>query len=425
MTYQRRSLDDVLDQLLPQLPAILLEGAKGVGKTSTAERRAATRFHLDNPADLELARGDPERVLASKKPVLIDEWHRYPAIWDAMKRAVDHNAVAASFFLTGSASPDAGAHSGAGRIVDLQMRPLALAERRLSKPTVSLVTLLQGGRGPIQGASALTLADYTNEILRSGFPGLRNFWGRPLRESLDAYVSRVIDRDFKAELGRTVRNPSALRRWLTAYAAATSTTASFETIRKSAGTAGGQESMPTKVSGLSYRDALKRLWIVDPVPGWRPTRNQFGRLDQPEKHHLADPALAARLLGADAPKLLHDRPLGPPMPRDGTLLGALFESLVTLSVRVYAQAAEARVFHLREKSGRHEIDLIVERDDGRVVAIEVKLAAVVDDRDVRHLHYLAGQIKDDLLDMVIVTTGADAYRRQDGVAVVPAALLTT
>lgn len=113
----------------------------------------------------------------------------------------------------------------------------------------------------------------------------------------------------------------------------------------------------------------------------------------------------------------------PPIPRDGTLLGALFESLVTLDVRVYAQAAEARVGHLRTAGGEHEVDLIVERDDGRVVAIEVKLNATVRDGDVRQLAWLHERLGDDLLGMIVVTTGAAAYRRADGVGVVPAALL--
>ncbi|MDX6590020.1 MAG: uncharacterized protein QOI84_1294, partial [Solirubrobacterales bacterium] len=140
------------------------------------------------------------------------------------------------------------------------------------------------------------------------------------------------------------------------------------------------------------------------------------------KHHLADPALAARLLGVDAEALLHGRPAGPAVPSDGTLLGALFESLVTLSVRVYAQHAEARIGHLRTWSGEREIDLIVER--GRsIVALEVKLGQVVDDRDVRHLLWLQKELGDDLADAIVVTTGRAAYRRPDGIAVVPAALL--
>jgi hypothetical protein len=165
------------------------------------------------------------------------------------------------------------------------------------------------------------------------------------------------------------------------------------------------------------------LWLLDAVPGWSPHRNTFTRLGTTPKHHLADPALAARLLGADVPALLDDSVPGTAVPRRGPLLGALFESLVTLSIRTYAQAAEATVHHLRTRDGDHEVDLIVQRADHRVVAFEVKLAATVDDRDTAHLRWLRGRLGDDLLDAAVLTTGTHAYRRRDGIAVIPAALL--
>jgi predicted AAA+ superfamily ATPase len=300
------------------------------------------------------------------------------------------------------------------------MRPLALVERGVQAPTVSLRELLRGGREAVAGRTSMRLQDYVEEILRSGLPGLRGLSGRALRAQLDGYLDRVVDRDFP-ELGHPVRNPAALRRWMTAYAAASSTAASFETIRDAA--TGGQGEKPAKTTVGPYRDVLERLWVLDPVPAWAPTRSHIRRLSQPPKHQLADPALAARLLGLDAGALLGGSDAGPPIPRDGTLLGALFESLLTLSLRVYAQAAEARVFHLRTSGGEHEVDLIVERADGRVVAAEVKLTRDVGDADVRHLSWLAERLGDELLDAVILTTGEEAYRRPDGIAVVPAALL--
>jgi uncharacterized protein len=165
---------------------------------------------------------------------------------------------------------------------------------------------------------------------------------------------------------------------------------------------------------VAHRAVLEQLWIVDPQPAWSPTRNPLARLGQAPKHHLADPALAARLLGVDAQALLGPR---------GELIGPLFESLVTLSVRVYAQPAEARVLHLRTRNGDREVDLIVERDDGRILAVEVRLSPVVREDDVRHLLWLRERLGPALLDAVVVTTGREAYRRPDGIAVVPAALL--
>lgn len=169
---------------------------------------------------------------------------------------------------------------------------------------------------------------------------------------------------------------------------------------------------------------MERLFILDAVPGWRPSCSHISELGLAPKHHLADPALAARLLGATADELLAGRSPGPRVPRDGTLLGALFESLVTLSVRVYAGATEAEIGHLRTHRGDHEIDIVVERGDGRVVAIETKLGATPREESLRHLHWLSRRLGDDLLDAIVITTGQEAYRRRaDCVAVVPAALL--
>lgn len=419
--YQRRVLDRELDELMGALPAIALEGAKAVGKTATASQRASTVHRLDDPAERAIAEADLDRLLGSAPPVLIDEWQHLPPVWDKLRRAVDAGAHAGQFLLTGSASPkDAGTHSGGGRIVNLRMRPMSLAERLPGAATVSLARLLHGDRPSVDGRTDVTLSDYTEEILRSGFPGMRELTGRPLRTQLDSYLRRVVDRDFP-ELGHPVRNPATLLRWITAYAAATATTTSFEKIR--AASTSGHETKPARTTVQPYREVLERLFILDEVPGWKPSRNHIAELALPPKHHLADPALAARLLGATAGALLKGQAPGPSIPRDGTLLGALFESLVTLSVRVYAQAAEARVGHLRTHRGDHEVDLVVERDDGRVVAIEAKLSATPREDSVKHLHWLAEKVGDELLDAVVITTGAEAYRRSDGIAVVPAALL--
>lgn len=421
MPYLKRILDTELDELQKSLPAIALEGPKAVGKTETASRRAATVQTLDDPARLALAEADPKRLLQADPPILIDEWQRLPEIWDLVRRAVDSGATPGRYLLTGSASPDGtGTHSGAGRIASIRMRPMSLIERRGNAASVSLRRLLNGSRPELSGESDMGLEDYVDEILASGFPALRDLAGRALRTQLDGYLSRIVDKDFP-ELGHRVRNASGLRRWMTAYAAASSTAMSFEKIRDAA--TGGEGEKPSNSAARPYRDALERLWILDPVPAWQPTLRHLSKLTAAPKHQLADPALAAHLLGADASSLLDGKPLGPPVPRDGSLLGALFESLVTLCVRVYAQDAEATVGHLRTFAGEHEVDLIVRRGDGRVVAIEVKLAPTVSDDDVRQLRWLGGRIGDDLLDAVVVTTGASAYRRSDGIGVVPAALL--
>lgn len=434
--YTPRVVETEIDELMSGLAAVALEGPKGVGKTATAERRATTIYRMDDDAQRQLVSASPKVALQAAPPVLIDEWQRLPQVWDAVRRSVDEGASPGRYLLTGSALPaddEVGArpHSGAGRIVSVRMRPMSLAERGLGPTTVSLKELLGGGRPDVSGTSPVDLAQYAAEVVASGLPGIRSLQGRARRAQLDGYLERVVNRDF-LEAGHPVRKPHALRRWMTAYAAASATTTTLAKIRDAATSGEGQTA--TKPTIQTYREVLERLYLLDPVPGWTPSRSHLARLVQAPRHHLADPALAARLLGADEGALLagETSPLfraengtasETTAPRDGTLFGQLFESLVTLSVRVYAQAAEARVRHLRMQDGRHEVDLIVERADHRVVAIEVKLSASVEDRDVRHLLWLREQLGKDLLDAVIVTTGEHAYRREDGIAVVPAALL--
>lgn len=292
------------------------------------------------------------------------------------------------------------------------MRPLALHERGRWEQSVSLMSLLAGTAGTIAGATDATARDYFAAIESSGFPGIH---ARPERlrvELLDSYLRRVVDRDLP-DLGLTVRRPDTLRRWLTAYAAASSTTTAYSKILDA--TTAGDGTQPAKTTTIAYRDHLTQLWLLDPVPGWNHSRSHLSRLQSAPKHQLADPGLAARLLNLSA------RSLG--LRTGGAMAGPLFESLATLTIRVAAQALGAQVGHLRRRDGDHEVDLVVEGRDGQVVGFEVKLAANVTSADVRHLLWLRDQLSDDVVDLVILTAGSHAYRRPDGVAVVPLALL--
>ncbi len=419
-TYVPRIVDAEIDELFEGLAAISLDGPKAVGKTETARRRVAHVLHLDDESQRSIIAADPQMVRSMPKPLLIDEWQRVPAVWDVVRRAVDEDATPGQYMLTGSAGTTATLHSGAGRIVRVRMRPMSVAERVDDVATVSLAAMLTRDTAvPVEGQTDLALGGYVEMILESGFPGIRPLSGRVRRAQLDGYLDRIVDRDFE-EQGVMVRKPDQLRRWMTAYAAASSTTASYETIRNAA--TAGTADKPAKTTTIPYRETLERLFILDEVPAWIPAKNYMSRLTRPPKHQLADPALAARLLGIDAGALLRGASLGPVVPRDGNLLGHLFESLVIQSLRVYAQAAEARVFHMRTMGERHEVDSIVERADGRFIAVEVKLSTAIRDADTAHLNWLKAKAGDDMLDAVVINTGSYAYRRKDGVAVVPAAL---
>lgn len=421
MAYRRRIVDDVLDELFPHLAAIALEGAKGVGKTATASQRATTSFSLNLPRQRETVAADLDYITQVPPPVLIDEWQLMPSIWDRVRKAVDDDGAGGQFLLAGSAgvAPGVRIHSGAGRIVSIAMRPLSLAERGLVEPTVSLAELLSGTEPSIRGQSPVGISTYVEEILGSGFPGIRGLPARARDIQLDSYIARIVERELP-ENGVTVRRPGALRAWLTAYGAATATDASYSTILDTA--TAGEENKPARATVDAYREHLTRIFVLDPIPAWIPVFNPLKRLTHSPKHHLVDPALAARLVGVGQTGLLRgegDRVAA----ESGTWLGALFESLAAQSVRVYAEAASAHIGHLRTKDTAHEIDLIVEGADRRVVAIEVKLSESVGDKDVRHLNWLRDRIGDRLADRVLITTGDYAYRRTDGVAVVPLALL--
>jgi predicted AAA+ superfamily ATPase len=316
VTYQPRVLDQELDELLPGLPALAIEGAKGVGKTATATRRAQSKFALDDPPTAEVVAANPAIIDDGPRPVLIDEWQRHPPIWDYVRRRVDTGVSTGSYLLTGSAMPaNAPVHSGAGRIVTIRMRPLALAERGLTEPTVSLAELLSGTRATIRGTTSVALSEYVAEILASGLPGIRPLTERARRAQLDGYLARIVEREFP-EQGLTVRRPQTLRAWLTAYAAGTASTVSYNTLLDAA--TSGESEKPAKTTTIAYRDVLAQLYLLDPLPGWLPGRSHFGKATQAPKHHLADPALAARLLGIGTDALLHGHSAGPPVPRDGT-----------------------------------------------------------------------------------------------------------
>ena len=425
--YRPRIADDELGELLGVLPAISIEGPRAVGKTRTALRHASTVYALDDPEVLSEVRSAPRTMTEGQPPILIDEWQRFPSSWDIVRRAVDEDFSPGRFILTGSARPETRpAHSGAGRIVTLRMWTTSLAERLAhqhgrGRREISLKSLLAGHRPQLNACTELTVEDYAEEIVAGGFPAWHAARGRAHQMLVDGYVHRLVEHDLPLA-GYRVRNPATLRRWLTAYAASTSTAASYEAIRDAA--TSGERDKPAKTTTLAYRDTLEAMWVLEPLPAWLPVGSHLSRLKRSPKHHLADTALAARLLNATADSLLAGHPAAPAGAQPGarTLLGAMFESLVTHDLRVYAQAADARVSHMRTWSDQKEVDAIVEGREG-VLAVEVKLGADVTRRDTRHLRWLRDRLGPGLVDAMVVTTGRRAYRDPDGVAVVPAALL--
>lgn len=360
-----------------------------------------------------LTEGDP--------PVLVDEWQRYEPSWDLVRRAVDEHNRPGSFILTGSARPPRSqTHPGAGRIRIVEMRPMSLAERRLDGPTVSLAGLLRGDMAELGGGTDVTLRDYVNEIVWSGFPGIRTLPPELRAGQLESYVTNIAHHDLAAA-GYGVRDPELFRQWLASFADATATRTDYTKIARTAESLTGET--PSRPTYEKYHTALTLLKVVDSLEPWRPRSNPLGKLLASPVHHLVDPALVPPLLDIDLDGLLAGEEGSFATEHEGTLLCRLFESLLVQSVRVYAQAASATVWGLRTRDGGHEIDIIVQRRDGRIVAVEAKLSAAADADAIAHLRWLRRKLGNRLLDAIVITTGTHAFRRSDCIGVVPAALL--
>lgn len=424
MAYQRRIIDDLLDDVASELCAIAVRGARAVGKSATAARRARTIYTLDDPHTLTLAQADPDLLVRGERPILIDEWQKWPPSWDRVRREVDADP-SSRFLLAGSASPqEEPSHSGAGRFVFLELRPMSLVERGLETPHVSLAGLLSGDRDDVSGGSTdVGLVDYATEIEQSGFPGIRTLSPRARRLRLGGYLEATFGYAITDDsTGQPRYDPGALRRWARSYAAATATTASYETVRDNA--TAGESDKPSYERTAAIRRTLESAYVTDGVRAWLPSRSQFSQLGKAPKHHLVDPALAAELLGLDASALVQPGAQGQSVGSHRPFVAALFESLVTQSVRIYAAHNEASVYHLRTHRGEREVDLIVERRDGSVVALEVKLTSTPRSDDFKHLTWLKRRIGDRLLDAAVIGTGKHSYRDPEtGFAVIPAALL--
>lgn len=410
--YRPRIIDTELMSLMSRVPAVVIDGPKAVGKTATASQLAQTRYNLADLDERTIIAADRQRAMQAERPILIDEWQLEPGVWEAARTAVNEHPEPGMFVLTGSANPaDARIHSGAGRFVRTRMRPLSLYERDISTTTVSFAGLAQP-QAELTGTSPLGLTDYIHEIAVSGFPGIRFNPALDYETMMQSYVDTALMVDVP-QLGFIPKRPHVLKSWFRAYAAAVSTTASFTAIAD----AMPEENRPTKVTVGDYREVLSQLWLLEQIPATVLGQNRLSELGKLPKHQLCDPAIAMAALGVTERSLLKSPDV------HGPLLGRLFESLATLCVRVYAQASGMEVSHIRTARGEHEIDLIATNREGAMLAFEVKLGQTPQDSDVKHLRWLKNKLGDQVIDTIVLTTGTQAYRRPDGIGVVPLALL--
>ena len=422
-----RLIEPYLKKLMKEFPAIAIDGLKGVGKTVSTKRIAATVFELDNPKDYDQITNIPDILISETPPVLIDEWQRVPAVWDFVRRAVDSGVKPGTFLLTGSvSSTDTNIHSGAARIIRRKMHPLSLAERGIENPTVSIAEMFSSSepcKAPISGKTKIGSRDYMYEIAASGLPEFRKYSTESRKIAFKSYIANILTHDFRQQ-GIKLRQPETLLRWLRAYAAAISTDAGYSEILD-ASTA-GEGSKPAAKTTIAYREALENLWLLDELMPWIEGEGFFSGLKQSPKHYLADPAIPAYLLGLDEKILSGGNGWSPRAERFdkkyGSIIGRLFEALMFLSLNVYASVNNAELFFAKTYKGEHEVDFVLQKDS-KVIACEVKFSPTANASDGKHLRWFKDKVGSDCKDAIMITTGATAYRREDGIAVVPAALL--
>ena len=392
------------------MPAVVIEGPRGCGKTWTGRNFARSEVLFDG--DLNARRSvslAPGLVLEGEEPRLLDEWQLAPEVWNQVRHASDEGHRTGRFILTGSAVPtdDITRHSGAGRIARVRMRPMSLRETGESTGEASLETLLEGAPVAVRRPDA-NFRDVLEALCRGGWPRLL---GRSVPDAqlfLDNYMGELCRTDVRSVDG-VARDPGGVARLIASIARNVATTASFS---KLAAEAAGDRPL-NRTTATEYLRSLERLFIVEDVPAWRTHLRSRATLQSSPKRHFVDPSLAAAALGATPERLLADL----------EALGFLFESLVVRDLRIYGQASQASVYHYRD-SDKLEVDAIVEARDGRWLAAEVKLGG--DDsieQAARSLLRLRDKVDDSRMPapskLLIITAAGYGYDRPDGTTVLP------
>jgi predicted AAA+ superfamily ATPase len=412
--YLPRLCDVELQMALKSSGAVLIEGAKWCGKTSTATHASESVVYLQDPdharAYQAIADTKPSLLLKGTTPRLLDEWQVAPVLWDAVRFEVDQRTEPGQFILTGSAVPmeSETAHTGTGRISRIKMRTMSLFESEESNGQISLSALFAGKQEDTGALSDLTIEKMAFILCRGGWPASISIEGIPACRMAIDYVEAIINQDV-SRVDNVEKNPERVRLLLRSLARNISTTSTFQTIRKD---------MEATDIGLSdktiqtYMNALRRIFVIEDLPAWAPSLRSKTAIRTSEKRHFVDPSIATAVLRTNPNGIL----------ADFTFFGFLFEALCTRDIRIYAQAIDGDVFHYRDKSGL-EADLIVRLRDGRWAAIEVKLGTKQIEEAAKNLLTLKSKINEESMGkesfLMILTGGQYAYQRKDGIWIVP------
>ena len=417
MEYKHRIADGILEKKLRSKGAVLIEGPKWCGKTTTAEQQARSILYMDNPAsfesNLQMAEIDPGILLEGDTPRLVDEWQLAPKLWDTMRFEVDHRHQVGQFILTGSAVPsdeESMKHSGTGRFSWLTMRPMSLYESGESNGKVSLSHLFES-RENIVATNSLRIDDIAFLICRGGWPFACSLQGDAALAQAFDYVDAVIKKDVSRVDG-TNRNITTTRLLMRSYARNQGSQATIGTIVADMMT-NDENEIGIKTAG-SYLDALRKIFVIEDSEAWNPNLRSKTAIRTANTRYFIDPSIGTAVLGLGPKDLINDL----------NTMGLFFETLCVRDLRIFADALDGQVFHYRDKSGL-ECDAVIHLRNGRYGLVEIKLAG---DRLINegasNLLALVDKINTDKMKepsflMVLTGTGDFAYRRKDGVYVVP------
>ena len=414
--YKPRIIDAQADAYLENFGAVCIEGPKWCGKTWTSSYHSNSELLIGDPAgnfqNRHLAEIAPSLILEGETPRLIDEWQEVPSIWDAVRYEVDRRGKKAQFILTGSSTPNRKGvmHSGAGRIGKLRMRTMSLFESGDSSGAVSLNELCNDNLTPVLTGEVF-LKDLIYYVVRGGWPG--NLGGSVSDAQLlpEAYINAIIDDDLQ-RLDGIKRDANKMRLLLRSLARNESTTASnsklLDDIREY------DEETIDRDTVSDYLNAFSRLFLIDNQPPFSSNIRSSTRVKQGEKRHFCDPALACALLKATPERLFNDL----------NTFGFMFEAMCERDLKIYSESFNAKLFHYQDYKN-HEIDAVIELDDGKWCAFEIKLGANQIDAAASELISIRDSIAAEKNGVppsvlcVICGMSNAAYKRPDGVYVVP------
>jgi predicted AAA+ superfamily ATPase len=407
-SYVPRIVDAELVEGLREHPAILLVGPRASGKTTTARRHAASVVRLDRPAEAAAFEADADAALASfEEPILLDEWQAVPEVLAAVKRAVDDDRRPSRFLLTGSVRADlqAATWPGTGRLVRVPMHTLTQREVEEKTAGSNPIDVIAAGESLALAVAgrAPTLPEYVEMALRGGFPEAAiELEGRGRQRWLASYLEQLLTRD---AAGISGRDPARLGRYFEVLSLNSAGIVSNATIYGAANI--------DKKTADAYDRLLSDLFVLDIVPAW--FTNRLARLVKTSKRYVADPSLVGAALRIDLDGVL----------RDGDLLGRMLDTFVAAQLRpeLAASARRPRMYHVREKNGRHEIDLLAELGGDRVVAIEVKATAAPNRGDASHLEWMRDRLGDRFVAGVVFHTGPSAFVVAERITALPIASL--